>query len=45
MRGWVGAGEDDTDGNDVELGCLLLRSAPKEVFLPHAVSRDARKLV
>ena len=40
MQCWVGAGEDDTDGDDVEVGCLLLKSAPKEVGLSHAVSSE-----
>ena len=40
MRNWVGVGEDDTGGDEVEVGCMLIRSTPNEVILPHAVSSE-----
>ena len=44
MRGWIGASEDDNDGDDIELGCMMIRFSPKEVVLPHAVSSKCQAL-
>ena len=43
MQGWVGVGKDDTDGDDVEVDYILLRSALKGDAIPHDVSSETLK--